>query len=263
MKRNYLLVTTALVAAMGSSVMRADDATPPALSPENKQQIERVVHDYLVKNPEVLIEASQVLQMKQQQQMQEQAKSAISQNTQELLQGSITAVGNAKGNVTLVEFFDYNCGHCKKMKFVIDDLMSKNNNLRVIYKEFPIFGKDSEVASKMAIAAGMQGQYPRVQEALFRDGGPLNEEKVMYIAKKSSLNMKKLKADMESKTVSDMLKENRELAEKLHLMGTPAFVVLSTPEGKFKPDSEIAFVPGAASEKSLQELINKAEAAGK
>ncbi len=261
MRRNQLLITTALIAAMGNTAMHAEDATI-SMSSENKQQIEKLVHDYLVKNPEVLMEASQALQMKQQQQMQEQARSAISQNTRELLFGNLTVAGNPKGNVTLVEFFDYNCGHCIKMKSVVNELVSKNPNLRVVYKEFPIFGKDSEAASKMVIAAAMQGQYAKVQEALFQAGGHLNEEKVMSIAKKAGLNMTKLKTDMVSPQVNEMLKANRELAEKLHLMGTPAFVVLSTPNGQFKSGSEIAFIPGASSEESLQELLNKA-AAGK
>ncbi len=258
MKR-HLFLTTALVAALSSSTTFADTKTAPVCA-ENKKQIEKIIREYLVKNPEVLVEASQALQMKQQQEMQASAKTAINANAKELIAGSLTVAGNAKGNVTLVEFFDYYCGHCIKMKPVINELIAKNPNLRVVYKEFPIFGKDSEMASKLAIAAAMQGpnQYFKVQEALFKSGGHLSEEKLMEIAKNAGLNMTKLKADMDSKVVNDVLLSNRNLAEKMRLMGTPAFVVLATPNGEFKANSDIAFIPGAASVQSLQDMVTKA-----
>lgn len=258
MKR-HLFVTTALVAALSSSTVFADTKTA-TVSAVNKKQIEQIIREYLIQNPEVLVEASQALQMKQQQEMQAHAKTAINSNVKELITGSLTVAGNAKGNVTLVEFFDYYCGHCIKMKSVVNELIAKNPNLRVVYKEFPIFGKESEMASKMAIAAAMQGpsQYLKVQEALFKAGSHLNEEKLMEIAKNAGLDMTKLKADMNSKVVNDMLLANRNLAEKMHLMGTPAFVVLATPNGDFKANSDIAFIPGAASEQALQDIVSKA-----
>lgn len=258
MKRHLFLTTVLATAISGSVTFAADTSNTGAMSAENKQQIEQVIREYLVKNPEVLVEASQALQMKQQQQMQAHAKTAISENAKDLVGGTLTVAGNPNGSVTLVEFFDYNCGHCIKMKPVINELVAKNPNLRVVYKEFPIFGRDSEVASKMVIAAAMQGQYGKVQEALFKSGGHLNEQKVMEIAKHSGLNMTKLKADMNSKVVNDMLLANRDLAEKMHLMGTPAFIIIATPEGKFQPNGDVAFIPGAASQQALQDFVNKA-----
>jgi len=249
----YLITAGALAAAMLTPVAMAADK----MSDVQKKQIEQVVHDYLVNNPEVLIEASQALQQKQQQNMQEQARTAIKQNADELFADNMAIAGNPKGNVTLVEFFDYQCVHCKKMSPVIGALIKKNPNLRVIYKEFPIFGNGSELASRAALAASMQNKYVEMHNALFKVGKRLNQKLVLKAAKNAGLNIDQLKKDMKSKKVSEELKENRELAEKLKLIGTPAFIIASTPSGKYKKGSKTEFIPGAASEEALQGLIKK------
>lgn len=242
----------ALALAMNTAYAESSAAVPL-----NQKDVEKIVHDYLVTNPDVLIEASQALQKKQQEQLQAQAKSAISQNANALAQNSLTMAGNPKGNVTLVEFFDYQCVHCIKMKPVVNQLISKNPNLRVVYKEFPIFGKESEMASRVAIASAMQGKYTNIQAGLFNGDHQLNETKILDIAKKAGLNMSKLKSDMNSPQVEKQLADSRHLAEAIHLMGTPAFIVMATPNGQYKSGSESAFIPGAASETTLQDLIKK------
>ncbi|WP_408605471.1 DsbA family protein [Legionella tunisiensis] len=143
---------------------------------------------------------------------------------------------------------------------VLSDLVKKDNNLRVIYKEFPIFGKSSELASRAALAASMQGKYQVMHDALLKQEKRLNEQLILSTAKSLGLNIAKLKTDMNSKAVTDVLNNNRELAEKLRLMGTPAFIIAATPAGKLKEGSMPAFIPGAASEEALQELIKKAVA---
>lgn len=259
MKFTKLLTVGALTASIVSpAIMAADASTTAPMTDTQKKEIEKVVHDYLVANPEVLLEASQALQQKQQQNMQQQAQSAIKENTDQLFQGKTTVVGNPKGNVTIVEFFDYQCIHCKKMSPVLDSLVKKDSDLRIVYKEFPIFGKSSELASRAALAAGMQGKYQAMHNALISVNKRLSDQIVMDTAKSVGLNLKKLKTDMQSKEITAILDANRELAEKLHLMGTPAFIVASTPDGQFKSGSEPSFIPGAASEEALQELIKKA-----
>ncbi len=258
MKFTNLLAASVFMTAVVSPVVMAQ---PANVTPEQKKAMEQIIHDYLLSNPEVLLEASQALQQKQQTAMQNEAKSAISQNSSGLLSETLAVAGNPKGDVTLIEFFDYQCIHCKKMKPVVAELIKKDSNLRVIFKEFPIFGKTSEIASRAAMAAAMQGKYMQMQEALLKVDKHLDKEIVLETAKSIGLNMAKLQTDMDSKAVTDVLDANRQLAEKMHLMGTPAFIVLSTPAGQFKEGSETAFIPGAASEEALQALI--AKAAGK
>lgn len=158
-----------LMGAVASTMVFADNVPVKATVANNMQvkEIEKVVHDYLLSHPEVLLEASQALQQKQQVEMQKEAKSAILQHSNELLNENLSVAGNPKGNVTLVEFFDYQCGHCIKMKPIVNNLIKNDPNLRVVYREFPIFGKSSEMASRVALAAALQGKYLSVQEGLF------------------------------------------------------------------------------------------------
>lgn len=257
MKLTNLLTVSALATAMVAPVAMADTTT---ISPEQKKQFETIIHDYLVTNPEVLMEASQVLQAKQQASQQKEAKTAITQNIAQLVSGQLAVDGNPKGNVTVVEFFDYQCGHCKQMKPVIAEALKKNTNLRVVYKEFPIFGKTSDAAAKAALAAGMQGKYLAMHDALLQNEKNITPEIIDETAKSLGLDMKKFKVDMDSKAISDELDANRKLAEQMHLMGTPAFVVLATPGGNFKAGSETHFIPGGTSVDVLQGMIDKAAA---
>ncbi len=257
MKFTSLLATSALVASFATAPTLSTAATA-TLNDAQKTEIQKVVHDYLLANPEVLLEVSQALQQKQQNDMQAQAHSIIMKNAPALFADGMTVIGNPKGNTTLVEFFDYQCIHCKKMAPVIAQLVKDNSNLRVVYKEFPIFGESSDLASKAALAAAMQGKYLAMHEALLKQDKRLNPELINEAAQSIGLDMTKFKTDIGSKKVSDALQANRTLAEQLHLMGTPAFIVAATPNGNFKKDSNPAFIPGAASAETLQDLIKKA-----
>lgn len=254
-----IITATALAAATFTSQGYAAVAQKTVSQEQQQKQMEQVIHDYLVNHPEVLVEASQALQQKQQQEMQTKAQSAIVEQAGPLLQGDLTVAGNPKGDVTLVEFFDYQCIHCKKMKPVVASLVEKNKNLRVVYKEFPIFGKTSEYASQAAIGAAKQGKYAAMQDALLKFEKPLDEAMVMDAAKSVGLNIDQLKKDMDSKEVKDELAANRALAEKIHLMGTPAFIIAYTPMGKFDTKTKPSFLPGGASETTMQDMINQAQ----
>lgn len=265
MKLKTILTAGALATSLVSQAIIAAEApaspvTAPATATSglNKQEVEKIVHDYLISNPEILLEASQVLQQKQQKTMQDQAKAAITENAPALFEGKLTTLGNPKGQVTVVEFFDYQCIHCKKMVPTMSALLKKDGNLRVVYKEFPIFGKTSEMASRAALAAGMQGKYPAMHEALMKIEKRLDEKSIMDAAKSVGLDMKKLQKDMNGTEVTQILDGNRKVAEKLHLMGTPAFIVGSTPNGQFKAGTEPAFAPGEVSEETMQDMIKKA-----
>lgn len=256
MKIKKWIVASSLVVGV---VTASTAASTAALSSVDKVQVEHIIHDYLVNNPEVLLEASQSLQKKEQKTLQDHAKVAIEQQAKELFADTLTFSGNPKGSVTLVEFFDYQCIHCKKMEPVVAELVKKNPELRVIYKEFPIFGDSSVYASKAAIAAANQGKYLAMQDALLKVEKHLDKSIVLATAKSIGLNIDKLKSDIASKAVADVVEANRKLAESLHLMGTPAFIVATTPAGEFKKGSETTFIPGGASAETFQELITKAK----
>lgn len=259
MKITSMLTTGLLLSVVANATVHAEAAVVnPNPINDQKEMVQKIVHDYLVNNPEVLLEASQALQQKQQLAMQAQAQTAIVKNAAQLLTDSYTSFGNPNAGVTLVEFFDYQCIHCKKMAPVISDLIKKDNNLRVVYKEFPIFGKSSETASKAALAAALQHKYMAMHDALLAQDKNLDDAMINKAAKTIGLDIKKFNIDMASKTVNDAVDANRKLAEQLHLMGTPAFIIAATTNGTLKSGTQPSFIPGAASAQALQDLIKKA-----
>jgi len=165
--------------------------------------------------------------------------------------------GNKKGDVTVVEFFDYNCSHCVNMGSTIDAIIKKNPNVRIVFKEYPIRGPMSEVAARAALAANKQGKYYQFSHALLTSNLALNENNMTDIAKSVGLDIKKWKKDINSKSVKDQILANYALARELDITGTPAFFIGKTSE---KNSSNMEFVLGEMSESELQKAINKANA---
>lgn len=223
-------------------------------------QIQNIVHTYLVAHPEVLVEASQALQQQELSRSEAVAKTAIGQLANTLFRSKHAPVaGNPTGSVTLVEFFDYQCPHCIYMTPIVDSLIKTNSNLRVVSMDFPIFGEVSEYAARAALAAGMQGKYWQMHDAIFMANKRLTKEIVNQLAEKVGLNMQKLKQDMHSQAVTDQLMTVRMLAQKLQLQGTPAFVVAPSDFKSGMNDAKVSFFPGQVSEATLQKFINSAE----
>lgn len=248
MKFNKIALFAILAAQLGWA------ANPANL---DAKAVEKIVHDYLVQNPEVLIEASQALQAKQQTQMQASANTYIQQNAKQLIDEKIAVVGAPKANVTMIEFFDYQCGHCSKMHPIVSDILKNNANLKVVYREFPIFGNTSAMASKAALAAGMQGKYAQMQQALF-GLKKIDEKALLELAKTQGLDLAKFQTDMKSQTVADTLANNRKLAESMKLFGTPVFIILSTPNGEVAANMNPVLIPGSTSKLKLEQLIKSA-----
>lgn len=244
-----MLFTGTSLAARNKSHMTQD-----SFSPQQKKEIQNIVHDYLVNNPEVLLQASMALRKKMEAKQQTDAMKAIETNKAMLFNNKQNpSIGNPDGNVKMVEFFDYQCPHCKVMSKTIDNLVKKNSNLQVIFKEWPIFGGSSLEASKAAIAANMQGKYFALHNELLSADNPLTKDKIFQFAKKVGLNITKLKHDMDKPAVMAQIKANFALARKLNLAGTPAFVLTNKAENKFQ------FIPGQTSQENLQKLITQLE----
>ncbi len=246
------LVLTLTTTFSFNPALAANKNASATFSPEQQQAIQKIVHDYLIAQPEVLLEASQALQDKELAKNKAQALQGITKNKQQLFNNPNSPVGgNADGNVILVEFFDYQCGHCKEMQPALDSLMAKNKNLKVIYKEFPIFGASSNLAAQMALAAIKQNKYVEFHNALFKLDGSLNENKITEAAKSVGLNVDQLKTDMNAPAIKQELADNYNLARALSLVGTPSFVLAN------KDLTNFDFIPGGVPEKDLQQSIDK------
>lgn len=253
-------LTTILACGALSAIAVVSCAKSDSVSEVDKSRIEKIVHDYLLNNPQILAEVSKKLQQQQQQEMQDMEKNAqknIPKHAKPLFNSKTSpGEGNADAKITVVEFFDYQCPHCKDMIEVMDGIMKNNKDVRVVYKEFPIFGNNSMDASRAALAAAKQGKYKAMHEALMNASNPLTEKKVMEAAKSAGLNIKQLKADMDSEDVRKELEQNLMLSQKLGLLGTPAFVVGSTKNGD-KANTPVFFVPGAATEEMIQGYVEQ------
>lgn len=206
-----------------------------------RQEMESIVKDYLLRNPEILLEMSQSLEQKQKRAEDEQRKDALVSNADQIFRDkSDYVVGNPKGNVTMVEFFDYNCPWCKKSFPEVMALLEADKQLKVVLKEFPILGPDSEYAAKAAIAAGKQGKYLQMHKALYLHEGRVTPDTVDELAVAEGLNMDQLKIDMNGPKTLEIIDRNRSLAQSLAINGTPAFVIDDKLSPGYLPKEELA-----------------------
>jgi len=216
-------------------------AQAAGFSTKQKGEIEQIIHDYLIEHPEVLIKAMNSLQEKQARSEADQAKTTIAENAKQIFQNPNSFVaGNPKGDVTVVEFFDYQCGYCKRSLPELMKLIKSDKNVRVVLKEYPILSADSVIASKAAIAAIPQGKYMELHTALMEHRGALSEAVVLNLAEDVGLNIKKLRADMASAKTENIIVANEKLANALAIRGTPAFIIGDTVVGGAISATEMA-----------------------
>ena len=200
--------------------------TQATFSAEQKQEIEKIIKNYLVTNPEIFLEAQTALEAKMEKEQAEKLKVAIAENAREIYRDpNADLAGNANGDITVVEFFDYNCGYCKRGLHDVIKLVESDPKVRVVFKELPILSKGSEEASRVAIAAGKQGKYWDMHKAMLEAKGQMNEANALQIATKLGLDIDKLKKDMASPEVEAEIKKSEALAKKMGVNGTPHFLV--------------------------------------
>ncbi|MBV9859213.1 MAG: DsbA family protein [Alphaproteobacteria bacterium] len=219
------------------------------VTPEQRQQIEAIVHDYLMKNPEVLLDALQAAEDKMKGEARDKAAQMLVQRRQEIYSDPMTPVGgNPQGDVSLVEFFDYRCPYCKQVEPSIEALGRDDRQLRLVFKEFPVLGPESVTAARAALAARKQGKYDAFHTAMMAAKGQISDTVVYNVAGSVGLDLDRLKRDMASPEIDQMLKDNLALAEDLDIHGTPAFIIGSQ------------IVPGAVDIGTLKQLIADARA---
>ena len=212
----------------------------------DRERLGEAIRDYLLKNPEIVEQALRVLRAKRQAEMKRRAEAAIAENGEVLRAHPMSPVsGNPQGDVTVVEFFDYRCGYCKRALPAMTALLEEDPNVRVVWKEFPILGPVSEFAARAAMAADRQGRYYPLHLALMQEP-ELTERKVLEIAHKTGLDTARLQQDMKDPAIRGYIDETRRLAQEIGISGTPAFVVGDT------------LVPGVVDAARMKELVEAA-----
>jgi len=240
------LSIAALLATLGLTQAVAQPAPTMSSKAAELDPFEQRVREYLLKNPEVILEALQVLEGRQRAAEAESFKRTIAERSEEILNDPAAPVGgNPAGDVTLVEFFDYNCPYCRRVAPTVAELEETDPGLRVVYKEFPILGPGSEFAARAALAASKQGKYVPFHKALMRATDQVTEQTVIEIAREAGLDTERLEQDMRDPAIEEAIARNLQLANALGITGTPSFVIGDR------------LVPGAADFKKLQSLITE------
>ncbi len=213
-----------------------------------RDEVERIVRDYLLREPEIIMQAIEELQRRREATAAADQRRRLAEDDEALKTDARDPVlGNPEGDVTLVEFFDYRCGYCRAMAEPMQALLAADPELRIVMKEFPILGPDSLLASRAALAAHRQGGYEAMHWALLA-ANRIDEAVIRELAETNGLDADQLLSDMEVDAVADHIQDNILLAQGLGINGTPSFIIGET------------VVPGAVPLERLTQLVEEMRA---
>ncbi len=241
--RGLLIGLAAGLSMTGGAMAQSDSSTIEA---NDRAAIESIVREYILENPEIITEALDILQQREEMAELERQRETLVAQRDQIFNSQSPIMGNPNGDVTLVEFFDYQCGFCKR---VLDDVFAITEDdpgVRVVFKDLPILGPASTVAARASLAARNQGLYSEYHHALMANRGQLSDQVIFDIATRVGLDVDRLRRDMEAPEIRDEINANIRLAQQLGIRGTPAFVI----------GDEI--VPGARSLQEIESYIERA-----
>lgn len=186
---------------------------------EQKNEINKMIRNYILEYPEIIPEAVEVLRSRQ--------NISRIKDSQNLLynDGYSFVAGNKNGDVTLVEFYDYNCGYCKQVPDVLARLIEEDKNLKVIFKELPILAETSQFASVAAMASMKQGKFSKFHSAMMKNKRALTEDLILKIAADSGIDEAQLLIDMEDPKIEENIMKTKYLVQNIGISGTPGFVI--------------------------------------
>ncbi len=253
----------ATIAAFGnaqSSKPGAENRSPSEIFPAAEEdEIRAIVREYLLENPEIIIESLQAYDVRQREAADMQARDNARANLSTLLddKGGFTVGANpAKAKVAVIELFDYHCGYCKRATGLVQDLARKDEAVKVVFREFPILREESRYAAKIALASAAQGKYADMHFAMMGASGILDKKRIAEIAGKHGLDVAALEKAAASPAIEKAIDETHRIAATMGVEGTPAFIIASL-DGAF-----IEVVPGY-SEDHVRAAIAEAKKAGK
>jgi protein-disulfide isomerase len=226
-------------------------AAAAEFTPDQKKEIEGIIKDFLANHPDLLMQALRDADEKLKSEAKDKAAQVLADHRQQVFDDPQSpSAGNPKGDITLVEFFDYRCPYCKQVEPALEKLLQDDKQLRFVYKEFPVLGPDSDLAAHVALAAKLQGKYDAFHRALMAAPGHPDEAAIYKVAASVGLDVDRLRQDSKSPDVDKQVKANLQLGNILDIDGTPAFIVGTT------------IVPGAISLEELKQLIANARGKG-
>jgi protein-disulfide isomerase len=205
-------------------------ASAQAFSDGQRGEIENIIKNYLLSHPEVLEDAMAELNKRQAAAESEKHEASVTENSNAIFNSPRgVLLGNKDGDVTFVEFFDYNCGYCKRAMTDMLDLMKSDSKLKVVLKEFPVLGEGSVEAAQVAVAVRMQDsggkKYLDFHQKLLGGRGPADKARALAAAKDAGLDVGRIEKDLASPEVKATIEENFKLAEAMGMNGTPSYVI--------------------------------------
>jgi protein-disulfide isomerase len=243
-------VSILLAATIAAAIITtpAGAAEPKKTAPGlGKERIEKLIEGYILGHPEVILKSVQQHEAREKAALDARAKANLNSRRKELTRSPGSPVGgNPDGDVTVVEFFDYQCSYCRRSFLALMEIEKTDPKVRIVFKEFPILGPSSFFAARAALAAKAQGKYVEFHKALMGGQAETSEAGLLSLATSLGMDTKKLRQDMDSPAVKEELSKNRDLARALGISGTPAFVI----------GDEL--VPGGVNARGLRELIERA-----
>jgi protein-disulfide isomerase len=234
-----------LLAAASGGQARAQEA----LAPAQRDAIRALIVETLRSQPELVLEALQSLERRQEDEQRAAAKRALAERRREIFEDAgDPSAGNPQARTVLVEFFDYRCPYCKQMHEPLKALLAADPDLRIVRKDLPVLGPASVAAARAALAARAQNLYPALHDAMIGFRGALDEAAIFRIAGEIGLDVARLRRDMDAPEIGQRLQKNAALAQALQINGTPAFAIGDT------------LVPGAVDLATMRSLVAEARA---
>lgn len=225
-------------------------ATEASLNATQKQEVKDLIKETLKSDPKIIINSIVEFRKQQMQQYQQEAEKNIAKHSEQIFdQNTNLVLGNPKAKVSIIEFMDYNCGHCKALAKTLESLIKNNKDVKVIVKDLPLFGESSMLAAKASVAASKQNKFSEFHYAIFALKKAANKDNIKQIAEQLKLDMKKFDTDLNSSTTEDYIKANIALAKNLRIMATPAMIIGNKTNNKF--------VAGAIPKESINEIIGE------
>lgn len=214
----------------------------------SEAEVEAIVKNYLLENPEIIAEAISILRTRAETAQAEQEAKALDERQAQLTDNLLNPIGgNPEGDITIVEFFDYNCGYCRRASPTLKAIIEANPNLKVVYKEWPILSEGSQIAAQVALAVHLVApeRYEEFHHALLSSGSIKSQEDAFRVAEALELDILSIEAKLNDPSIARQFSENAELARNLGISGTPAFVIGGT------------VLRGAYPQEAIQEVIDE------
>jgi protein-disulfide isomerase len=209
----------------------------------NKDDINKIVEDFIIANPEIMIESLERYSNEKEKESRNVSKSIIKEYYNKKTYNSLPSIGEENSDLILTEFIDYNCGYCKKTLSTITKLLKEVDSIKIVFVDYPILSETSELAARAVLAAEKQKKYFSYHSVLLDNDKPITKQFLMSTAESLNLNLKVFNKDLESEEIKNKIKLNIELAQSLKIRGTPTFIIGNN------------ILPGAYDYNKLKEII--------